>query len=128
MARTRVPAVVVGESPMHGRGVFAARALKPGELVEVCPALIVPAKDDRHIEKTALRGYCFGWGDDASAFPLGFGALYNHSFTPNTEVELDFAEELIRYSAIRAIEPGEELTIDYTGAGAVDLWFDAVEL
>jgi SET domain-containing protein len=126
MARKKAP-VIVRSSPRHGRGVFATRAIEQGELVEECPLLVMSGADLLRLDKTALRGYCFGLDDDGAAFPLGFGALYNHSGTPNVEVYIDEENQLAEYSSVKAVEKGEELTIDYTGSGAVELWFEAAD-
>ncbi len=93
----------------HGRGVFAARHFAEGEEVEVCPTLELP--DDTI---TGLLGdYVFGSGNEgASLLLLGFGMLYNHDADANLEY-VEAGDRLIAFLALRDIEPGEELTIDY---------------
>ena len=36
-------------------------------------------------EEDDLYNYCFSWGDnyEHTAIALGYGSLYNHSYTPN---------------------------------------------
>jgi hypothetical protein len=93
----------------HGRGVFAARRFVTGEEVEVCPTVEVP---DAAVVG-GLGDYVFGSGHDGSALLLlGFGMLYNHSAAPNVEY-VQGEETTIAFVALREIEPGEELTIDY---------------
>jgi hypothetical protein len=53
-----VAPVFVARSSRHGRGVFAARRLEIGDVVEDCPILLVPAGA---IVDLGLDGYCFEW-------------------------------------------------------------------
>ena len=93
----------------HGRGVFAAQRFAAGDEVEVCPTLEVP--EDSVVG--LLGDYVFGSGSESSALLLlGFGMLYNHSAEPNVEY-VEAGESAVAFVALRAIEPGEELTIDY---------------
>ena len=114
-------------SPIHGDGVFAARAIGAGELVECCPTIVCPPHQEKLLEKTALRGLYFAWEGDAIAVALGFGSFYNHAWQPNARDELDYGPQVVRFFAVRPIAEGEEITINYTGEpdGRGDLWFDA---
>lgn len=117
--------VYVAASPVHGRGVFAGRRFEEGEEIEAAPVLAVPADVKDHLDWTPLWGYYFEWRDDAAGVALGFGSLYNHSWTPNARYDQDFDAEVVRFTALRTIEPGEEITINYTGSpdGRGELWF-----
>ena len=100
--------LAVKRSP-HGRGVFATRHFRKGQLVEVCPAVEVPASDvvgrlDDYVYDSVKAG--------DSLIVLGYGMLYNHSADPNVEYDQQEPSR-ITYRALRTIEPGEELTIDY---------------
>jgi hypothetical protein len=110
-----------------GRGVFATRAIARGEVIEACPMLVV---DDEQGEALAIgaEGYVFGWGDGATALALGYGSLYNHSFTPNATT-LETPDELV-VTALDDIAADEEIFINYTGTGtdSGDLWFDDLSL
>ena len=114
--------IFVAPSPTHGRGVFAALPFNANEVVEDCPVLLVPAGA---VAALGLDGYCFEWDDDQCALALGFGSLYNHSWHPNARYDYDHEGELVSYSALRRIEPGEEITINYSGEpdARTDLWF-----
>jgi uncharacterized protein len=113
----------VAPSPVHGRGVFAARRFRPGDLIEECPIVLVPA--DRAVA-LRLGGYCFEWSEDEVAVTLGYGSLYNHSWDPNARYDHDHTRDVVSYTAIHHIEAGDEITINYSGApdGRADLWFD----
>lgn len=119
------------ESAGHrGRGVFADAPITKGDLVERSPVLIIPAADRAAIDATIVFTYVFMWEHDTteedlyrhegrSAIALGFTSLLNHSYTPNCEFIRHIDDLVIDLVALRAIEPGEELTIDYQ----MTLWF-----
>jgi uncharacterized protein len=115
--------VIVAPSSVHGRGVFAARRFDGGDVIEECPVLLVSADA---ITAVGLAGYCFEWTEDECALALGFGSLYNHSRRPNARYDHDHDAGLVTYTAVRAIEAGEEITINYSGEPDAhgDLWFD----
>ena len=93
----------------HGRGVFATRRFREGDVVETCPTVQVADTDVRG----GLRDYVFGSVVDGdSVLVLGYGMLYNHSGDPNLEY-LQEDPTTITFLALRTIRPGDELTIDY---------------
>jgi hypothetical protein len=108
---------------VHGRGVFAARRFEPGDVIEDCPVLLVPAQA---VGQLGLGGYCFEWDELHCAIALGYGSLYNHSWHPNARYDHDHHDEVVSYTALRVIEAGEEITINYSGDpdGRADLWFE----
>ena len=115
--------VYAARSRRHGRGVFARRRFRTGEVVESCPILRVSARDRAVLERTGLRGYVYQRRRGAGAFALGLGSLYNHSAEPNAECELDVDDETLVIRARRVIDAGDEVTISY-GEDA-ELWFTA---
>jgi len=116
-------AVQLGISRRHGRGVFAERAFAAGEVIETCPVLVAEP-DDAEAVMIAFHGYAFDWEDGRVAIALGFGSLYNHDPEPNALYEADHDEQELVVRAKVDIAAGEEILIDYTGGGAVELWFD----
>ncbi len=98
-----------------GRGVFARRAIREGEVIERVPVLVLQLDEIQNSEGwTGLAGYCFLWGEKTVALALGYGSLYNHSFEPNARYD-DLGSQVKVYTAIRAIEAGQEITINYNG-------------
>lgn len=95
-----------------GRGVFAQRLIRQGEILEQSPVIVITAKEWESVERTVLFDYCYGWGDDM-ALALGMGSLFNHSYQPNTRYTRKVDELLIEYTALRDIYPDEEITINY---------------
>ena len=115
----------VADSPLGGRGVFAAEDLDAGEVVEVCPVLVVAAKEIDALNKTSLRDHWYGWGDDGdAAVAMGHGSFYNHADDPSCTYEVHDVLDALVIRTTRAVQADEELTIDYTGGGVNDLWFD----
>jgi uncharacterized protein len=117
----------IGLSPGKGRGVFAGKGFKKGEIIEACPVIVLPGKDIPHIEKTELSWYYFLWDDELAAIALGYGSLYNHSHTPNSEIDIDHQNHVIVFKALGDIRKGEEITHDYDwpsdGSVPVPAWF-----
>lgn len=104
----------VGTVEGKGRGVFAQRFIRQGEIFERAPVIVLPARECENIERTVLFNYCYGWGED-SALALGLGSLFNHSYEPNALYTRKFEDQVIEYTALRNIEPDEEVTINYNG-------------
>lgn len=109
-------------SRRHGRGVFAGRRFRPGDVLECCPILRVSARDRSRLQRTVLSGYVYQRSRGAGAIALGLASLYNHSVEPNAECELVAEEETLVVRALRTITAGEEITIRYTDES--DLWFE----
>lgn len=126
--RNTIPHIYIAESEGKGRGVFAARPLRKGEQIEVCPMLVLSNDDMQLIEQTKLYNYYFLWGDDSSkgAIALGFGSLYNHSYEANARYEVEYSDEIMTLYAHRDIEAGEEIFINYNGVpnDQTPVWFD----
>lgn len=110
--------IEVRETANKGRGVFACRAFAPGDLIEATPVILIPPGDWTNIAPTVLADYVFNFGPekDHLAVALGLGSLYNHSYTPNARYFKDWEQRTIRFVAVRAILPDEEITVNYNGA------------
>jgi SET domain-containing protein len=105
------------------RGVFARRAIADGEVFERSPVLLVPKTqvfgDTKHAQNAArISWYVFAWKVPTKreyvALALGYGSIYNHSFSPNALYRC-VAPDAIEFVAIAPIEPGDEITINYNG-------------
>jgi uncharacterized protein len=93
----------------RGRGVFALRDFREGEIIETCPTVTV-ADDD--VEGVA-RHYVFSSRQAGKLLlVLGYGMLYNHAAEPNM-FHRSAGRQLIEFVALRDIAAGEELTHDY---------------
>jgi SET domain-containing protein len=106
--------VIVKRTPNKGRGVFALKNFKKGAIVESCPVINVTPKERRLVEKTIFAFYIYPWRSTRSgSLVLGYGSIYNHSFTPNADWKQNFKTNSMVYRAIKDIKKGEEITINY---------------
>jgi uncharacterized protein len=98
-----------------GRGVFARRAIHAGVVIERVPVVVLPIEEIGSAEmRSRLSDYCFLWGRDTVALALGYGSLYNHSYRPNARYD-DEGQRTKVFTALRDIQPGEEITVNYNG-------------
>jgi uncharacterized protein len=117
-ASYRSPKTEVRTSGTHGRGLFAVRPLREGEIVSIRGGHILPRRAPRRGQRRPA-----GWG-----YPIADGFVLapitkreretvmmflNHSCEPNVGIEGQ-----IVFVAMRPIRSGEELTIDYAMFGA----------
>lgn len=111
----------------HGRGMFACRTFLKGELIERAPIVAIDEKQWPAAAKTILSDYAFDWGekDEHAAIALGYISIYNHSYSPNAQLEQMLDELMMEIIAIKDIQPGEEITINYNGDPQKQdpLWF-----
>lgn len=121
-----------------GKGTFANRIFKKGDVIEVTPLLALP-KTQVHAANSFLINYCYSVnGSDIALLPLTTAAIANHGgghanmkiewytwdHTINTHKDAFFkqphelllsksAELFFLYRAIKDISIGEEVTLDY---------------
>ena len=97
-----------------GRGLYANRAFRPGEVIAEDPVLIFPSGEATG--RSVVHKYTFEWADeDTSALALGLGSLINHSYEPNAVYSFLWRQKRIRFVARRAIRKGEEILMNYNG-------------
>jgi len=97
-----------------GRGVFAQRTIRQGEVFERSPVIVLPSSQWDSIERTVLFNYCYEWDGDY-ALALGMGSLFNHSYQPNAVYTRQLADLAMAYTALRDIAADEEITVNYNG-------------
>ncbi len=116
--------------PNAGRGVFAGRNYKKGELIEECPMIVFCEQSVTLIDQTELARYYYEWGKDhkKGAIALGLGSIYNHSHKSNARFDQDFTHDVIQITAHTTIHKGEEITTNYNGDPMDDtpLWEGAL--
>lgn len=110
------PSVIVKDTDYTGRGVFATKDFLPDEIVETCPVIYIAPKERTHLEKTILAYYIYPWTSTrCGVMVLGYGSIYNHSFSPNAKWEQDFQAKTMIYRATKKIQVGEEILVNYNG-------------
>lgn len=117
------------ENDELARGVFATQDIQKGELIHQAPVIPYPNEEHEHIEKTMLADYAFEYGENHSAFVLGYGMMFNHSYEPNAEYRINFNTHTFDFYAYRDIHKDEQIFINYNGDVDIDdpLWFDQEE-
>src|SRR5262245_21448399 len=105
----------VRDAGAMGRGVFAGRRIRKGELIEACPVVLLSSSDEMKLTGTTLDHYLFAWGDGAqgACLVLGLGSLYNHSAAPNAVACRDEEATRMEFVALRDIAAGEQVFVDY---------------
>jgi SET domain-containing protein len=96
-----------------GRGVIAAKNIKKGTIIERSPVIVIPENELPYMFKTVLTNYNFSWGSNESAIALGFGSLFNHSYSPNATFFTKIEDLIIEFQALEKIKKGQEITINY---------------
>ncbi|MBM7551338.1 SET domain-containing protein-lysine N-methyltransferase [Thalassobacillus pellis] len=108
------------------KGVFATRNIEKDKLIHVAPVLPYPNEQHKYIEKTHLADYVFEYGKNHTAFLLGYGMMFNHSYQPNAYYEINFENHSFDFYAYTDIKAGEEIFINYNGEVNDEdpLWFN----
>ena len=104
------PGLRVFRSPIHGYGVRAVAGFQPGETIADVEGVLYKEEelvDDR---------YCL-WIDDGFYFDMVDQTRWiNHACDPNADIEAELDGKggaWARVVALRAIQPGEEITYHY---------------
>jgi SET domain-containing protein len=107
------PGLAIRKSGIHGKGCFATEPfLKRHKIAEYAGERITNAEAKRRAHRRQLRicGIDNRWSLDGSRG--GNGTHYiNHSCQPNAFMKIQY--DRILFMALRDIQPGEEITIDY---------------
>jgi len=114
------PKFVVRNSPIHGRGVYAARPIRAGErIIEYTGELISWKEADRRPPSDPddpHHTFLFSLDDGKRVIDANVGGnsarWINHSCDPNCETE-ETDSGRVYIEALRDIRPGEELHYDY---------------
>ena len=98
----------------RGRGVYAARDIEQGEIVEVCPVLFVASRfEELPLE---LKRAVFAWGPltgvEGNVIALGYGGIYNHANPANLGYAADAEARCLLFRAVAPIAAGAEMTIN----------------
>lgn len=106
------------KSKIDGYGVFATEKISCGEIIEQCPIISFGIKELITIKHTKILNYLFEWdlnSNEKVALVLGYGPIYNHSQNANAKNHKDFKNKYMIFYAIKDIEKGEEILINYHG-------------
>ena len=104
--------VEIKESPIHGKGVFAIRDIKAGEIIAVSHVTLLHHNEQMPELIATLE---FPWSDEYYALCLSdVGSFFNHDKNFSAKVYHQDKEKLTQtFSATRDIKKGEEVMIYY---------------
>ena len=113
VTRKRNACYRIGRS-ITGLGLFATAPIRRGAFIVEYSGERIPTRKAKARERTSHARYMFEinnrWTVDGSV-RSNIGRYANHSCRPNAESALKRGKVILR--ALRAIEPGEEITYDY---------------
>ncbi|HEX5024246.1 MAG TPA: SET domain-containing protein-lysine N-methyltransferase [Agriterribacter sp.] len=111
-----------------GRGVFTSKKIDGDTIIEISPVIVMSAEARKLLDQTLLHDYIFVWGEkkDQCCMALGYIAVYNHACPSNCEYFMDYDDSTMFIKTVRAINAGEELTINYNGSwnNKEKVWFE----
>lgn len=123
------PCLYIDTTETKGRGVFTDEPIEAGTLIEIAPVIVMEKEDRGHLDKTLLHDYIFEWGHDKAkvCMALGYIPMYNHSYSSNCDYMMDYEDDNIFVKTVKAVQKGEELTINYNGEwnDETKVWFDS---
>lgn len=108
--------VYVRNTKTMGRGLFATKLIKKGQVIEASPCIILEGRDYDKIQDSKLRFYVFETTKSSkkTALALGIGSLFNHSFdNHNVTYRYDRKSNKVVFKATQNILKGEQLFINY---------------
>jgi uncharacterized protein len=109
----------VRESRIHGRGVFAADHMRPGEIVlTIDDSRVVTEADPLEPEKDEHERHCDYLSGGKVVLMQPPERFINHRCDPNTYVRTINGQRYV--IALTEIRPGEEVTYDYCVNGDGD--------
>jgi SET domain-containing protein len=122
-------AIRVEDVRKKGRGVFATKKFKRGDLIERCPVLVIPRRQSDALLSTKMEHYAFDWDNGDLALILGYGMIYNHSYKPNAKIVHNIRRRTSDIIARTTIKVGEEILVNYNGAprDMSPLWFNVID-
>ena len=114
--------VIIGESNVHGRGIFATQSIPEGDIVERCPMVPLGFRSRYHTDPQIYRYLysqppcpCRECENHGFVFHmiLGYGMMYNHQDNANTKWVFDYNNFIGDIVAIKDIEKDTEIFVDY---------------
>lgn len=105
--------IEVKDTRKLGRGLFATRNIRKGEVVERSPVIVLESSLVP-VKSSLLNVYMFEWQRNTSSLALGLGSLFNHSAKrANITYNPVYQRKEIIFVATRDIKRGHQLFINY---------------
>ncbi len=102
----------IAKSKIGGRGVFAGRDYKKGEIVEITPCV---ADNITAFNRGILKDYIFSHKIPFHVLSFGYGSMYSHKDDPNLSYAIGETDDDLHmtFTAKKDIKKDEELFISY---------------
>jgi len=117
--------IIVGDSAVHGRGVFATSRITKGEIIERCPLIQMDYRSNYQLDPK-IFGYMYAQPpcscEDCEKhgvilhMVLGYGMLYNHQDVSNAVWKFNYSQLFADVIAITDIKIKEEIFVGYGNA------------
>lgn len=117
--------IYIGNSSVHGYGVFANEPIYNGEVIEETPIYDLGIKKGE--PSSIMIDYRFNWPQgsgvnwEKQVLPWGYGCLYNHSENANAYWRSNLERGTFEFVANKDIKEGDEIFVWY---GNVSYWQD----
>jgi SET domain-containing protein len=114
--------IIVGDSKIHGRGVFATENIGKNELIERCPLILMEYRSKYQLDPQIFNYMyaqppCSCKDCQTHGFllhmALGYGMLYNHQDKPNAMWKFNYSQLLADVICVEDINKGEEIFVSY---------------
>jgi SET domain-containing protein len=119
------PELAVVSIAGKGRGVVAIKRIAAGTTIETAP--VVPYRTECGRDEMPDRSLPpelvdlpHDWDEDCGCLVFGAMQFANHSTHPNARFTRNFEALTMTFTALREIEAGEEITVDY----GVPVWWE----
>lgn len=102
--------ITIKNTADKGRGVFSTRAIRKGEVISISPCIPISIFDITPESK--IWKYVFNYTNKIKLLSFDFTSILNHNSDPNVGYQV-ISQTEIKFTALRDILEGEELTINY---------------
>lgn len=103
--------IFIKKTKKYGRGVYAAKDITKGTVMEICEVLVLSQNDTKLVNKTDLKYYVFKYNDKQDCIVLGNGEIFNHADSPNVSFKL--IKNKMVFRALKNIIKGKQLFTNY---------------
>ena len=107
----------IEKSKLHGKGIFASRNIKKGEIVFIMKGKKIKFLINSEQQAKIAGLNWIGIGKNEWIDPNIYGSYFNHSCNPNSAIKGKVIVE-----ALQNIKKGEEITLDYSLCEADIFW------
>jgi hypothetical protein len=116
--------IILGNSKVHGRGVFAIQGIPIGDIIERCPMIQMEYRSKYQLDPQIFNylyaqppckcNECQKHGM-IMHMVLGYGMMYNHQDNPNAKWKFNYSQLFADVIAVQPIKKNEEIFLSYGG-------------